>query len=229
MLVYERVYAREGIQLYHGKCEHVLPDISVCDAVVADLPYGIGEAAGKNKSRGQLAPSRDYGDLDWDDQVLSPEVLQLILEHGRWQILFGGNFYRLPPTSCWLVWDKVNGTNDFADCELAWTNLPKAVRKLSFMWNGFLRDSKDIRVHPTQKPVDVMRWCISHLPADVETICDPCCGSASTGIACVRSGKKFVGIEQHKPYLDAAISRFEAEFARESLFQATERQAELFS
>lgn len=220
----EPIYERDGIQLYHGKCENILPHLPVCDAVVADLPYGIGEAGGKNKSRGQLAPSKDYGDLDWDDQVLSPEVLQVIRNHGRWQVLFGGNYYTLPPTSCWLLWDKVNGTNDFADCEMAWTNLPKAVRKLSFMWNGFLRDAKDLRVHPTQKPVDVMRWCISHLPEDVQTIADPCMGAGSTALACMRMGKRFVGVEQHEPYIEMAIARIESERDRTPLFTSRQEQ-----
>lgn len=224
----EPIYARDGVQLYHGDCEKLLLELPHFDAIVTDPPYGIGEVRGKNKSRGNLAVSKDYGNLDWDNRPLSSETMEIILHAAHYLIIFGGNYYSLPPTSCWLVWDKMNGSNDFADCELAWTNLPKAVRMLSYRWNGMLRDGYDVRVHPTQKPADVMQWCIGHLPEDVGTICDPCCGSGTTGVACIRTGKRFVGIDSHLPYLELAIERFENEFSREALFQATERQTDLF-
>lgn len=222
-------YSKDGVELYHGACKKVLPLLQHFDACVMDPPYGIGEAGGKNKSRGNLAVSKDYGNLQWDDKILDQESMQACLDCAKWHAWFGGNFYPLPPASCWLIWWKMNGSNDFADAEMAWTNLPKAVRLLPFMWNGFIRDGNDIRVHPTQKPVDVMRWCLSHLPADVETVCDPCCGSASTAIACIREGKRFVGIDSHEPYLEMAIKRIEDEFSRETLFTKAEKQAELFS
>lgn len=216
----EPKYRREGVELYLGDCQEILPHLPKFDAMVTDPPYGIGEAAGKNKTRGKLAVSKDYGDLAWDNAPPSQELLDLCRSHAKWQVIFGGNYFQLPPTSCWLVWDKMNGDTDFADCELAWTNLKKAVRMISYRWHGMIRDGYDVRVHPTQKPVDVMKWCISHLPADVETVFDPFMGSGSTGIACVRSGKRFVGIEREPAYIEAAIKRFEDEFSRTSLFDA---------
>lgn len=213
-------FSRDGIEMYLGDCRDVLPGIPKCDAIVTDVPYGIGEAAGKNKSRGKLAVSKDYGNLSWDDKPISQELLQLCMDHAKWQVVFGANYYTMPPTSCWLVWWKMNGGTDFADCELAWTNLKKAVRMISYQWHGFIRDGVDVRVHPTQKPADVMQWCISHLPSECETILDPFGGSFTTAIACIRAGKKFIGIERERDYFDAGVARIEREFARTSLFDA---------
>lgn len=191
-----RVERIQDATLYLGRCEDVLAELSGFDAIVADPPYGIGEAAGKNASRTKLAVARDYGNDDWDNQPLSDDVIDLWRAKSRWQVIFGGNYYSLPATSCWLIWDKQNGDNDFADCELAWTNLPKAVRRIQWMWNGMLRKGGEERgFHPTQKPVGVMEWAIGHLPVGVETICDPTMGSGTTGCACVKLDKRFIGIE----------------------------------
>jgi hypothetical protein len=193
--------------LYCGSMEDVLPTLGRFDACVADPPYGIGEAAGKNKSRGLLAVARDYGNYSWDDEPASPVAINLMRTCSRWQIIFGGNYYELPPTPCWLVWDKLNN-GDFADCELAWTNMPKAVRRLQWMWNGMLRKGNEPRgFHPTQKPVGVMEWCLSHLPADVVTVVDPFAGSGTTGVACVKRGLTFTGIEREPRYFDIACKR----------------------
>lgn len=150
--------------LYLGDCREIMPTLGKIDAVVSDPPYGIGEARSGNATRGKLAVAKDYGHSTWDDDT-ADEAVAMAVSLAKWAIVFGGNYYALPPTSCWLVWDKLNGASDFADCELAWTNLPKAVRRIQFMWNGMLRAHGEPRGdHPTQKPVGVMKWCISHLP-----------------------------------------------------------------
>jgi DNA modification methylase len=206
--------------LYLGDAREIILTLGKVDAVVCDPPYGIGEAAGKAKTRTSGLTSkiknaqryrRDYGDDAWDDKPISNELLSIVLQVSRWQVIFGGNYYPLPPTSCWLVWDKLNGETDFADCELAWTNLKKAVRRISFLWNGCMRRERDVeRVHPTQKPIEVMKWCVGHLPADVETVLDPFMGSGTTGVACVKLGRKFIGIEIEPKYFDIACKRIEA-------------------
>jgi DNA modification methylase len=194
--------------LYLGDCREILPTLGVLDAVVTDPPYGISEAAGKNKSRTNLATAKDYGDDQWDNEPITSELLRLVRSSGHWQIIFGGNYYDCPAAKCWLVWDKVNGNNDFADCELAWTNLPKAVRRISYMWNGMIREPGAQRGdHPTQKPLEVMKWCIGHLPEPNETILDPFMGSGTTGVAAVQMGRKFVGIEREPKYFEAACRR----------------------
>jgi site-specific DNA-methyltransferase (adenine-specific)/modification methylase len=196
--------------LYLGDCRDILPTLGKVDAVVSDWPYGIGEAAGKNASRSALAVAKDYGDDKWDDNPIDAELVALTRAAGRWNILFGGNYYECPPTSCWLIWDKENGTTDFADCELAWTNLPKAVRRLRYMWNGMLRANGEARGdHPTQKPIGVMKWAIGLLPEPNETILDPFMGSGTTGVAAVQMGRKFIGIEREERYFQIARKRIE--------------------
>ena len=196
--------------LYLGDCSEVLPTLGRVNAVVTDPPYGIGEAAGKNKSRGDLAVAKDYGDDTWDNEIVDNQVIDLIRQISDWQIIFGGNYYALPPTKCWLVWDKEN-TGDFADAELAWTNLNKAVRLKRYMWNGMLRANKEPRGdHPTQKPVGIMTWCISHLPDGSNTILDPFMGSGTTAQVAQNLGRQYIGCElntDYKPLQDKRVAQ----------------------
>ena len=202
-------------RLLLGDCLEIMPTLGQVDATVMDPPYGIGESGGKAKTRtsgltskikGASKYQRDYGDKDWDDNTADAAVHMAIAMADR-AIVFGGNYYSLPPTSCWLVWDKLNGGTDFADCELAWTNLPKAVRRLQLLWNGCMRVERHIpREHPTQKPVRVMEWCLTHIP-EAEVILDPFAGSGTTGVACVNMGKKFIGIERDADYFDIMCRR----------------------
>lgn len=206
-------------RLILGDCRDILPTLGEVDAVVTDPPYGIGEAAGKNKSRDNIAVARDYGDDEWDNQPPCADLMDMVRSSGRWNIIFGGNYYQCAPTPCWLVWDKLNGDSDFADCELAWTNLPKAVRRIRYLWNGMIRANGEPRGdHPTQKPVGVMSWCLQQLPADVKTVIDPFMGSGTTGVACVRAGLSFTGIEREPKYFDAACRRIAAELSAPRLF-----------
>ena len=205
--------------LYLGDCADILETIGDVDAVVTDPPYGIGESAGKNKSRTKLAVAKYYGDDDWDDKPVDNALIDKIRFISKWQIIFGGNYYVLPATKCWLIWDKDNGQSDFADAELAWTNLNKAVRLKRYMWNGMLRANKETRGdHPTQKPIGIMKWCISHLPDGCKTILDPFMGSGTTGVAAVQMGRKFIGIEREQKYFDIACERIENAQKQESLF-----------
>lgn len=208
-------------RLLLGDCLEILPTLGKVDAVVTDPPYGIGESNKKNMSRHSAAECNDYGDFDWDQEPADPRAIEWMLQNSRWQIIFGGNYFDLPPTSCWLVWDKQNGASDFADCELAWTNLKKAVRRIVWRWSGFIRKGErgyKIRVHPTQKPIGVMQWCLTHLPDDVTVIADPYMGSGTTGVACAKEGLQFIGIEREEKYFDAACKRIRDAYAQPDLF-----------
>lgn len=224
--------------LYLGDCRDILPTLPRADAVVTDPPYGIGEAAGKAKTRtsgltsklrNAQAYRRDYGDEGWDNSPIDSALMGAVLQAGKWAIVFGGNYYALPATSCWLVWDKLNGETDFADCELAWTNLPKAVRRIRFLWNGCMRRERDIaREHPTQKPVEVMRWCIGHIPPPATSIIDPFMGSGTTGFAALTMKRRFVGIEHNPKYFDVACRRIEEASRQPDMFApATEPEPQL--
>jgi DNA modification methylase len=218
----------EGVQIYLGDAREILPTLPPADACVTDPPYGIGEAAGKAKTRTSGLPSRlrnaqayrrDYGDEAWDDAPIDEELMGAVLRAAKWQVIFGGNYYALPATSCWLVWDKLNGDTDFADCELAWTNLPKAVRRIRYLWNGCMRMERDVeREHPTQKPREVMKWCIEQIPSPAFKIIDPFCGSGTTGVAAVKLGRKFIGVEIKPKYFDIACRRIAEALKQPDMF-----------
>lgn len=193
--------------LYLGDCRDILPTLPKVDAVITDPPYGINENSAKVASRGQLAKPKDYGHFDWDKEPAPAEIIDAVRELSKFQAIFGGNYFHLPPTSCWLVWDKLN-TGDFADCELAWTNWPKAVRRFQWRWNGMIRQGNEERFHPTQKPLEVMKWVIQLCPS-AKTILDPFMGSGTTGVAAVQMGRSFIGIEREPKYFDIACRRIE--------------------
>ena len=207
----------EGVRLICGDCREILPTLGKVDAVVTDPPYGIGESSAKVASRGKLATPKDYGSFDWDKEPPPAWVIQMLRDISRHQIIFGGNYYDLPPSSCWLVWDKKNGSNDFADCELAWTNMPKAVRRIEWLWNGMIRKGSDVREHPTQKPLGVMSWALDQLPDDAKLVCDPFMGSGTTGVAAVTRGLSFIGIEREPAYFETALARIYEALERPSL------------
>lgn len=211
--------------LYLGDCMDVMPTLGKVDAVVTDPPYGIGADKSMHKNSGTqhgkaAAPKRTYADTNWDSEPIGMEVISAILAAGTSVIIFGGNYFELPPSRCWLVWDKKNGTNEFADCELAWTNLDKPVRKIEHMWNGMLRKGGEERnAHPTQKPLGVMSWCLTHVPT-ARTILDPFMGSGTTGVACVKAGRTFIGIEREPSYFDIACRRIQKAVDQPDMFVA---------
>ena len=205
-----------------GDCRDILPTLGKVDLLCTDPPYGIKADATMAKGSGfkgggMLAAKSHYEATDWDSAPVDDDLMQIVRASARWQIIFGGNYYDCPPASCWLVWDKeVNG--HFADCELAWTNLPKAVRRIRHMWNGMLRKGQEERHgHPTQKPLEVMKWCIGHAPQS-DTILDPFMGSGTTGVAAVQMGRDFIGIEREPKYFDIACKRIEQAQRQGDLF-----------
>lgn len=205
--------------LYLGDCIEVMPtlDDGVVDAVVTDPPYGIGADERQSKRAGKQpgkskCKSTDYGLTSWDKDRPPQEVFVYILAIGCDVIIFGGNYFTdyLPPSSSWIVWDKDNGLNTYADVELAWTSHRRAARKVRWRWHGMLQEHqkyKDERVHPTQKPVGLMRWVIKNYTEDNSTILDPYMGSGTTGVACVCLDHPFIGIEIDKKYFDIACER----------------------
>jgi site-specific DNA-methyltransferase (adenine-specific)/modification methylase len=220
--------------LYLGDCIEILPTLDKVDAVITDPPYGIGESSKKIESRQRkiggnsksMADQRDYGDFEWDKSPPTDELIELIRTKANHQAFFGGNYFSLPPTSCWLVWDKLNGDNDFADCELCWTNWHKAVRRLQWRWNGMIRQGNEERYHPTQKPLEVMKWVITLCPKS-ETILDPFMGSGTTGVAAIQMGRKFIGIEREPKYFDIACKRIEQASKQVDMFIEKPKQEQV--
>jgi site-specific DNA-methyltransferase (adenine-specific)/modification methylase len=197
-------------RLYLGDCMEILPTLPRVDAVITDPPYGIGIAKATNRGKGNLAAPTVYEESDWDDLPPSHELLTQLISQGKWACIWGGNYFGLPPSRTWLVWDKMLRGQDMADCELAWTNFSgKGVRLIRHLWAGFFRDGNDPRgVHPAQKPENVMAWCIRQAPK-ADTILDPFMGSGTTGVAAVQMGRQFIGIEREPKYFDIACKRIE--------------------
>ncbi len=211
-------------RLLLGDCLEILPTLEKVDAVIADPPYGIGADKNlrANTKRGSaVAPSKDYGAANWDSKPPEQATLDELSSAGSWSIFWGGNYFRFGPSACWLVWDKDNGDNGYADCELAWTNLPRAVRKFKWRWMGMLQElagsKKEERLHPTQKPVALLEWCIKLCP-ESDSILDPFMGSGTTGVACANLGRKFIGIEIEPKYFDIACERITNAYRQERLF-----------
>ena len=165
-----------------------------------------------------MPQARDYGVSSWDDAPPDSWLLDMLRSRTRYQCIFGGNYFALPASSCWLVWDKENGENDFADCELAWTNWATAVRRKRHMWHGMLRKDNEERYHPTQKPLAVMSWAIGLCPERPSTVFDPFMGSGTTLRACKDLGIRAVGIEREEKYCEIAARRM----GQETLFGAME-------
>jgi site-specific DNA-methyltransferase (adenine-specific) len=218
----------EGVTLYCGDCREILPTLGKVDAVVTDPPYGISYRSNHNSSRRGLwakwVRTENMPSIVGDDAPLDPQPL---LDLGIPVVLFGGNYCadRLPPSRCWLIWDKRDGisSNNQADCEMAWTNIDKPSRLLRHMWSGLLRAGEENvalseKVHPHQKPAAIMRACIQYIPDRPETILDPFMGSGTTGVAAVKLGRKFIGIEIEPKYFDIACRRISDELARPDLF-----------
>ena len=222
-MTFRTEHLAEGVVCYLGDCLEVLPTLGRFDLVVTDPPYGIGADRNlrANKQHGAaVAPSKDYGEGHWDSAPPDARTIAQIVAAAKHSVLWGGNYFGMEPSSCWLVWNKENGTNGYADCELAWTNLPQAVRRIKWRWAGMLQQdmrNKEERVHPTQKPVEVMRWSIEQ-DSDAETILDPFMGSGTTGVAAVKLGRRFTGIEIDPGYFDIACRRIEAALAQPDLY-----------
>ena len=138
------------------------------DLAVVDPPYGIGESGSKNHTRGKLAAAKDYKPFAGDDlKAPDKEYFEQLMRVSKNQIIWGANHFisKIPFDShCWIVWDKENGENDFADCELAWTSFDTAVRKFKYRWSGMMQENmknKEFRIHPTQKLVALYAWIYS--------------------------------------------------------------------
>ena len=191
------------------------------DLAVVDPPYGIGEDGAKNHSRGKLAKAKIYTAKNWDRDTSNHAYFDELLRVSKNQIIWGGNYFGMPASNCWIVWDKLNGDSDFADCELAWTSFKTAVRKFSFRWKGMLQGNmkdKENRIHPTQKPVALYDWIYHNYAKPGDTILDTHLGSGSNRIAANKAGLDFTACEIDKEYYDAQEKRYQNFIAQQRLF-----------
>ena len=199
--------------LYLGDCLEVMPTLQPVDAVVTDPPYGIG--ADKKNAQSSIRDNPKWAQKSWDSARPSIAHFSEILRAAPKSIIWGGNYFAdmLPASSGWLSWRKPQAETGFslADIELAWTGLAIAARQVTL-------PRRDGNLHPTQKPVALMEWCLGFLPA-AQTILDPFMGSGTTGVACVNLGRKFIGIELDPDYFDIAVRRIEEAYRQPRLFE----------
>jgi len=190
----------------------LIPDNAI-DLILTDPPYGT-DFDYYSKGRGGQG-QQDYGQQDWNKWKPTKEYFDEMFRISKNQIIFGGNNFidELYSTNCFIVWDK-NNTGNFGDCELAWTSFNTAIRKLKFTWNGMIQENmkdKDKRVHPTQKPVELMRWILENYSKPGDLICDPFMGSWTTARACKDLGRDFIGFELSEEYCKVGEKRLQQE------------------
>jgi site-specific DNA-methyltransferase (adenine-specific) len=205
-------YQDDAVVIYHGDCRDILPLIEpeTIDLVLTDPPYGVAERTDRlSRGRSNAYHSLDFAPVAGDDQPFDPA---LVLRYKR-VMLFGANHFadRLPPSAAWVVWDKRDGTtpDDNADCELIWSNIPGPARLYSHLWRGMIKASErnQVRVHPTQKPVALMRWIIERWSKPGDLILDPYMGSGPIARACADTGRRYIGIELEERYCEIAAKR----------------------
>lgn len=187
-------------RLILADCLEVLPTLGKVDAIVIDPPYGIGAG---NMNLGMWRTSR-MENSDWDNET---PCLDGLLSLGVPMVVWGGNYFPLPPSRKWLVWNKGAGfkDRDFAECEMAWCSEDGNARVLDRdpLAKGDYRN----KVHPTQKPLAVMEWSLSQVAGDL--ILDSFMGSGTTGIACINAERRFIGIEKEEKYFTIACDRIQ--------------------
>ena len=201
-------YDSDGITIYHADCREILPllEAGSVDLVLTDPPYGIGYDSTHSKYKNGV----DYGDATWDKDIFDPSP---IIELKRPSIIWGGNCFasRLPDSPVWLTWVKIvrqDANIRQADMELAWTNCVSRPRVFQHLWIGAYRDSESgiPNVHPTQKPIALMKWC-AEISKTEGLILDPFMGSGTTLRAAKDLGRKAIGIEIEERYCEIAVKR----------------------
>ena len=203
------------INLYHTDCMKFMADVpdKYYELAIVDPPYGIGEDGLKNHSREKLAKPKLYTPKKWDRNKPDKLFFDELFRVSKNQIIWGANHFGMPPSPSWVIWDKLNGDNDFADCEMAWTSFKSAVRKFTFRWAGMLQGDmkhKQNRIHPTEKPIALYKWLLTNYAKKGDKILDTHGGSMSIAIACYDLGFDLDLCEMDKDYFRDGKARFEA-------------------
>ena len=187
------------------------------DLAIVDPPYGLGK---KLKPRGGMIGNsfKGMGADSWDAEPPTKKYWEQLFRVSKNQIVWGGNYFidYLKPTQCFLIWDKMNGTNPMADAEFAWTSIENKVARIFRMHhfsNGY-----DSKIHPTQKPIKLYEWILMNYAKEGDKILDTHLGSGSSRIAAYRNGFDFVGFEIDKDYFEAQEKRFKTELMQPRLF-----------
>jgi len=192
----EPYYQDSNCTIYNADCAELLPELGRFDLLLTDPPYGIGD----KMQGGTWGAKQKYADFRKWDVAPSIKDLTFFTDLCIQSVIWGGNYFSLPASRCWLVWRKLNAVPTMAGAELAWTDFDKPVKAID------LPVGVHTTGHPTQKPLSLMRWCLTHVP-DAKTILDPFMGSGTTILAAKLEGRKAVGIEISEKYCEIAVNR----------------------
>jgi len=198
-LPFEAYYRDNSVTIYNMDCRKVLPWLGRFDLLLTDPPYGIGFAAQPTKWQRRAGQKPE----EWDDETPAAWTVQQMVEACNDAIVWGGNYYGLYPSRCWLSWHKPDAPPSMANVEYAWTSMDKNSRQMT---HSISATNAERVGHPTQKPLAIMRWCLSMAP-EAETVLDPFAGSGTTGVACKLEGRKAVLIEISEEYCEKAAKR----------------------
>ena len=205
------------IELHNVDCMEYLATLedNSFELAIVDPPYGIGEDGAKNHSRGSKYKATQYKAKNWDKEHVNRNVLTEIQRCSKNQIIWGANHFANEfnsSSSGWIVWDKMEKTNDFSTCELAYTSYNRGLRRYKFLWSGYWQGdmkNKEQRIHPTQKPVKLYEWLLMNYAKEGDRILDTHLGSGSIAIACHNLGFDLVGCELDTDYFEAAQKRLQ--------------------
>lgn len=191
--------------LYLGRCEDILPTLGPVDAVVTDPPYGLGDKwqGGHAASQAEWKLNDGGANMAWDAKAAAD--IPALPDLAKHAIIWGGNYFALPPRRGWLLWDKIVREFSSGHAEMAWTTLDQPVRAFNYAHAQLASEGK---YHPTQKPLPLMKWCLGFIP-QATVICDPYMGSGTTGVAAVQMGRSFIGIECDPSYFEMSCKRIE--------------------
>ena len=233
-VLYAGAVEKAQISIYNEDCLQALKAMAdkQFDLAIVDPPYGIGASADSRVGGSYIVnlggvkkkvAAKAYTPKDWDFSKPTIEYWNELRRVSKNQIVWGGNYFasNLEDTSCWLVWNKRNGDNNNADCELAWTSFKTAVRMFDWKWNGMLQQNmknKEDRIHPTQKPVALYKWILENYAEKGSKILDTHLGSGSIAIACWDMGYDLTAYEVDKEYYDNACKRLETHKAQLTLW-----------
>ena len=201
-------YSEPGIDIYLGDCRNIMPSLPKVDLVLTDPPYGIGNHGGHFRDR-KGGGHRVLENKGWDNETPAKETFDLMRSVSINQIIWGGNYFtdKLPVSRGWLFWSKLMA-GDFSDGELAWTSYDKVLKMFEKC------NKMPGKEHPTEKPPELLRWCIDYAKDNPQTILDPFMGSGTTLRAAKDLGRKAIGIEIEEKYCEIAVKRL----AQEVLF-----------
>lgn len=205
----KRVEVIGGCTLYLGDCRDLIEQVGAVEAVITDPPYGLNIAANPVRQK--------HAKKAWDASPPDADIFERLRKCSNQQIIWGGNYFDLPPAQCFLVWDKVQPADfSLAMCEQAWASFKSPAKLYRRRVVGYEKE------HPTQKPVDLMEWCVDFCAHGV--IFDPFMGSGTTGVACAKRGRSFIGIEIDEGYFQIACDRIRKAYTQPDMFVASSRQ-----